>query len=405
MRFLALVAFSVGLAAAASAQIAMPDASQLSGVPLPAPELPNGTITVRVVRERMGNNIAGQVVTLTGAGALRTATTDAQGRVQFDNLPSSATVTAEANVQGERLASQPIQIPARGGVRVALVAGVATAAAAEKAAAEAAAKEPPRRGVVEFSGESRIIFEYQNDFLNGFYLFEIVNNARTPIDPGGPLLLELPPGASGASAMEGSSPQVSVRGEHVTITGPFAPGKTPVQVGFSLPNTGATLTIRQTLPAALDQVFVAAEKIGAMQLSSPQLRETREMASQGQVFLMGTGDRINAGETLVLQLSGLPARSPVARYAVLGLALTILVVGLGIGFTSSDPDASVDAKLVAKRDRLMGELVSLERKRRTRPLSGPDEVRRQRVMTDLERAWAALDHTPGPGPGDEGRAA
>ncbi len=102
------------------------------------------------------------------------------------------------------------------------------------------------------------------------------------------------------------------RGEHVTITGPFAPGKTPVQLGFALPNAGASLTIRQTLPAALDQVFVAAEKIGPMQLSSPQLRETREITSEGQVFLMGSGDRLNAGDTLVLQLSGLPARSPAA---------------------------------------------------------------------------------------------
>jgi hypothetical protein len=117
---------------------------------------------------------------------------------------------------------------------------------------------------------------------------------------------------------------------------------------------------------------------------------------------MGTGDRVNAGDTLVLQLSGLPARSPVARYAVLGLALAILVVGLGIGFTSGEPDAG-DTKLIAKRDRLMGELVSLERKRRARPLPGPDEARRQKVIADLERAWAALDHDHGPG--DEGRAA
>jgi hypothetical protein len=403
MRLLALVTLVVGVAVSATAQIAMPDASQLSGVPLPAPELPNGTLTVRVVRERMGNNVAGQLVILKGAGAPRTATTDAQGRVQFDNLPSTASVTAEANVQGELLTSQPIAIPARGGVRVALVAGVATAAAAEKAAAEAAAKEPPRRGVVEFGGESRIIFEYQNDVLNGFYLFEIVNNARTPIDTGGPLLIELPPGAAGGATLEGSSQQVSVRGEIVTITGPFAPGKTPVQFGFSLPNTGAALTIRQTLPAALDQVFVAAEKLGPMQLSSPQLRETREITSEGQVFLMGTGDRVNAGDTLVLQLSGLPARSPITRYAVLGLALTILVVGLGIGFTSGEPDAAGDAKLIAKRDRLMGELVSLERKRRARPLSGPDEARRQKLIADLERTWAALDHAAGPG--DEGHAA
>jgi hypothetical protein len=386
----------------ASAQIAMPDASQLSGVPLPAPELPAGTITVRVVRERMGNNISGQTVTLKG-GVSKTGSTDAQGRVQFDNVPTGSSVIAEANVQGELLTSQPITIPANGGVRVALVAGVANALAAEKAAAEAAAKEPPRRGVVEFGGESRIIFEYQDDSLNGFYLFEVINNARTPIDTGGPLQIELPPGAAGASKLDGSSQQVSVNGEHVTVTGPFAPGKTPVQVGFALPNTGASLTIRQTLPVALDQVFVAAEKVGPMKLASPQLRETREVTSEGQVFLMGTGDRINAGDTLVLELSGLPARNTTARYAVLGSAFVILVIGIGMGFTSNSRPESADARLIARRDRLMNELVSLERKRRTRALSGPEEARRQKVMSDLERAWAALDLAPVSG--DEGRAA
>src|SRR4029434_2425189 len=111
-------------ASSANAQIAMPDASQLSGVPLPAPELPTGTITVRVVRERMGNNISGQTVTLKG-GVSKTGTTDAQGRVQFDNVAPGTSVTAEANVQGEPLTSQPIMIPGNGGVRVALVAGVA----------------------------------------------------------------------------------------------------------------------------------------------------------------------------------------------------------------------------------------------------------------------------------------
>lgn len=399
----ATIVLLVGLTAQASAQVAMPDPSQMSGVPLPAPELPNGTITVRVVRERMGNNISGQTVSLKGGSVSRTASTDAQGRAQFDGLPSGSVFTAEANVQGEALTSQPISVPARGGVRVALVAGIAGAAAAEKAAAEAAAKEPPRRGVVEFGGESRIIFEYQGDVLNGFYLFDVVNNARTPIDTGGPLVLELPPGASGASTLEGTSAQVSIRGEHVTVAGPFAPGKTAVHLAFSLPQAGAAVTIRQTLPAALDQVFVAAEKIGPMQLSSPQLRESREVTSNGQVFLMGSGSRLNAGDTLVLELSGLPARDLSARYAVLGLAVAILAIGLGLGLTSQGRPVSEDAKLVAKRERLMGELVSLERKRRTRPLSAADETRRQKVLGELERALAVLDRAPGPG--DEGRAA
>ncbi len=83
----------------------------------------------------------------------------------------------------------------------------------EKAAAEAAAKEPARPGVVEIGPESRIILEYQDDNLTVFYLLEIVNNARTPIDIGGPLLIRLPTGAAGASMMQGSSPNASAQGD------------------------------------------------------------------------------------------------------------------------------------------------------------------------------------------------
>ena len=127
-------------------------------------------------------------------------------------------------------------------------------------------------------------------------------------------MIELPTGAAGASMMQGSSPNASAQGDRVTITGPFAPGKTLAQVGFSLPQAGASTTIRQRWPAALAQVFVGVEKIGAIQVSSPQLTDTREMTTQGgAVFIMGTGGRINANEELVINLTGIPAHSQTLR--------------------------------------------------------------------------------------------
>ena len=46
-----------------------------------------------------------------------------------------------------------------------------------------------------------------------------------------------------------------------------------------------------------------------MQMSSPQLTDTREMKRERRPFIMGTGGRINAGDTLVINLSGLPSHS------------------------------------------------------------------------------------------------
>ncbi|HUU34758.1 MAG TPA: hypothetical protein VMW48_11885, partial [Vicinamibacterales bacterium] len=80
----------------AAAQVAMPDAAQMSGMPLPAGDLPNGTVTVRFVRERMGNNVPGQEVALITPDGRVTAVTDAQGRAEFTSVPPGTPVTAEA---------------------------------------------------------------------------------------------------------------------------------------------------------------------------------------------------------------------------------------------------------------------------------------------------------------------
>ena len=70
-----VICYSLFLASAASAQVEMPDPSAIAGTPLPGPELPDRTVTVRVVRERMGNNIADQAVTLTIGKDKRTVKT------------------------------------------------------------------------------------------------------------------------------------------------------------------------------------------------------------------------------------------------------------------------------------------------------------------------------------------
>jgi len=399
LHFYGCLALALLLAGPAYAQVAMPDPSAIAGTPLPAPELPDTTVTVRVVRERMGNNIAGQAVTLTVGGSARNAITDEQGRAQFEGLAAGTLVRASATVDGEALTSQEFPVPGSGGVRVALIAGLARAAEAEKTAAAAAAKEPARPGVVEFGPESRIIFEFQNDTLTVFYLLEVVNNARTPIDIGGPILMELPTGASGVSTMQGSSPSASVRGDILTITGPFAPGKTLAQVGFSLPQVGAASVITQKWPVALAQLFVASEKVGAMQMSSPQLTEIRDMTSEGQVFLMGNGGRLNAGDTLVVNLSGMPAHSLWPRNVALGAAALVFAVGLWMAISPAAARASEDAKLETRRERLLADLVALERKKRQKSLSPSEEGRLQRLTSDLERVMAALDL--GPKSGDE----
>jgi hypothetical protein len=397
VRILLVFALSCLVASAAVAQ-QMPNPADMAGRPLPAPELPNGTVSVRLVRERMGNNIANHPVSMSVGGQTRSATTDAQGRATFTGVAPGTPVTVQAVVDGETLTSQQFPVPATGGVRVALIAGIAAADARERAASEAAAQQPARPGVVVFGGESRIIIEFQDDNLQVFYLLDILNNARTPIDTGQPLILELPEGAQGAGAMGGSSSLAMVQNERVRITGPFPPGTTSVQFGFRLPYRGDSVTLSQQWPAAFEQLFVAAEKVGELKITSPQFAQQQEAQAAGQPFLMATGGRLNAGDTLTVTLTGLPHHSTMLRDVGVGLGLLILVIGLWVGIFSTNSDKAATTELVQRKEKLLADLVQLENLRRAARI---DErkyaTRRQTLMAQLEKVMGELDRVPSGG--------
>ena len=104
--------------------------AQMSGLPLQVGDLPPGTVAVRVIRKNFSNNIAGQSVTLT-VGATEPAintTSDSNGRAVFNSLRVGSSVRARAVVDGEVLESQQFELPAEGGVRLVLVAGVGAGA-------------------------------------------------------------------------------------------------------------------------------------------------------------------------------------------------------------------------------------------------------------------------------------
>ncbi len=108
---------------------------------------------------------------------------------------------------------------------------------------------------------------------------------------------------------------------------------------------------------------------------------------------MGTGGRINANEELVINLSGIPAHSQTLRNVALGLAAIIFGLGAWFAFSPSKTHASQDAKLRARREKLINEVVALERKRRQKPLSASEESKLQRATSELERVVAELDRS------------
>ena len=172
---------------------------------------------------RSRNNVSNHSVELHVDGRVETATTDESGRAQFDNLTPGATVRAVAVVDGETLTSEEFPAPARGGIRLILVATDTRRAAKGREAASAA----PVGGQVAIAGDSRIVIENDEETVRVFYVFDIVNAAGTPVNLSQPFAFEAPRGAMATTVLDGSSPKASAKGTHVVVEGPFPPGTTP----------------------------------------------------------------------------------------------------------------------------------------------------------------------------------
>jgi hypothetical protein len=390
----------------ASAQ-QMPDPSQIHGKAIPAPELANATVTVRVVRESIGNNVPQQAVKVVQGSVSRTATTDDQGRAEFKDLPAGSEWRAETTVDGEALVSDPFMVPAAGGLRVILVAGIAKAAERKQQEDAKALEDPPVKGTVILAGDTRLLMQFRDDALQVFYVLEIVNNARSRVDIGGPIIIDLPTGAAGAGTLEGSSPTATVTGNRLTVTGPFAPGTTPVQVAYQLRYDSPNLQFEQAWPVAVQQVTVGVQKVGDLEISSPQFLQTRDLSTDdGVVFLIGSGSGLPAGGKLTINLANLPIHNRMPRYVALTLAAA--VIGLGVWLSVSARQRKIDQQtLIARRDALLKELEELEKRRRGGAIGVQRyTAARQRLVTELEQIYGELeDASQGPQGGGEGIAA
>ena len=90
--------------------------------------------------------------------------------------------------------------------------------------------------------------------------------------------------------LEGTSPTATISGNRITVTGPFAPGATLVNIGYRLAQDRPSLTLVQPWPAAFQQVTVGVQKIGALSVASPQFTDVRDVTTEdGKVFVLGSG--------------------------------------------------------------------------------------------------------------------
>jgi hypothetical protein len=417
-----------GLLAPALSQSAfaqMPDLSQMSGQPLPSGDVPAGTVSVRVIRQTMSNNVAGVEVQLEAPPQTLKATTDANGRAVFPNVAQGLTWKAVTIVDGERLESQPFTIPASGGLRMLLVSGLKNAPASGVAApsaspspsvpggaAGAASEAVP--GEVTLGGQSRFVVELAERNLEVYGLFELTNLSASSVMPAKPIVFEAPAEAKTVSVLEGSTPMAKAEGNRVTVTGPFAPGVTNVQIAYRFPYSGGSARITQALPMALGQTTVILRKIDGLQFHLANGQGQRDVPLEGRMYVVLNGGAIPVGTPLDLTLSGLPHHAAWPLYVGIGLGALIVIGGGVLAFRGAAASGAAgreeDARaLKARRAALFEQLVSLERRRTGKLRDDPGLMaRRNELMSQLEpldESLAEVSITAGTAGAGEGQAA
>ena len=384
---LAVSLLTIGWVAMVAAQ---PDPRQMSGLPLPDGQLPVGTVSVRVIRGQLTNNVTDHPVELHHGDTVAVVNTDADGRARFLTLSPGEDVYAVTELDGHRIESQVFPIPGQGGIRVMLV-----------GAADPSILVPPAEtGYVTFGSESWIQVEVGEETVELYYLLDVMNMAQVPVEPEAPIVFDLPSSAQSATVLAGSAPDTRVDGRRVELPGPFQPGSTPLRVGYSLSHSGSSLAISQRFPADLESLLVSVEKWGAMDIASDQISRRGEMSpeeSGGATYLLASGPRILTGEALSFELTGLPHHSSVPSTTALALAVAILGLGTWGAVAPVDSTAAERSRRAAeaRREKLFIGLVKVERQHGAGKIGSTKySSRRRELIAALEQVYRELDEAP-----------
>ena len=162
----------------------------------------------------------------------------------------------------------------------------------------------------------------------------------------------------------------------------------------------------QRFPAPLTEYAVIVKKLGDTNMRSSQLAAQQVIPAQGETFLGAEGTPVAAGQPLTVSLTDMPHHNAAPRRIALMLALGIVFVGVWASTRNHD-DAAARAterkRLVARREKLLADLVRLERGKGGEKRDERDHnyrARREEIVAALEQIYGALDSdgiTPGPG--------
>ena len=276
----------------------------------------------------------------------------------------------------------------------------------DKAARRAAdAGAPAVAGAVVLGGQSRIVIEPGDESVDVYYLLDIVNNARAPVNPPTPFAFDMPDGAVGHRDPQGSSPLASVDRHARDACRAVPAGPHVVQVaGDAAGRAAGRSTSRRRFPATLEQLAVIVKKVGDMKLTSPQLERAAGDDGRGRDRSSPRrAARLPPASRCQLTLTGLPHHSADAAVDRAGAGRSHRrrsASGRDAADATPTGAGAERKRLIARREKLLQELVAARARSpqrhasTTRPLRGaPRGARSRRSSTSTARSTPT---TPAP---------
>jgi hypothetical protein len=245
----------------------------------------------------------------------------------------------------------------------------------------------------------------------------VANVSGAPVDPGPDgLVLPLPLGFRSAKLRDENPLFTLVPGVGVRTRGGVAPGQMTTAVQFALPIDGGRVSFDMPAPLGMFQSQVALARTPGMVVSAvgsgaaPRLQRTDD----GREYYVLDSFAISPGESLRFTVAGLPVAAGWEKWTRLAVGLAVcamIVAALAVAVRRPrriakpvDPQEA-RRELRQRRERLYGELVSLERLRAAdRIETGDFDSQRRAIMTKLVLVHRELEELEGGAAGAGTRA-
>jgi hypothetical protein len=365
----------------------------VAGKTAEASDLPAGSLELRLLGED-GKPLPRRSVQLgqaskdgsSGLKVLR-AESDDGGMARFAGLATGESIGYAAVIdhQGLRLGTEAFRMSATQGMRGEIRAMGRTT-------------DP---SVLRFDNRSKIVFSLGEDALEVMEQLVFKNVSDKIFDPGAAgLKVQLPEGFENAKEIEGGLSLEVHANQGLLVRELIPPSQAAlfalqIRVGFFLLARGSSrVELTQNMPFGLESPFFIIPAAANLTLAAPGLRALPDRAdSEGTPLKVYETDDIKPGGVLALTVGGLPSLDHTGRN-VAGVLCLLLVAGAVVGARrpgAPTTRAPVEAgKLAERREKLFGELVTLERARRTGigpGRNGSLDVRRQELVAKLETVY------------------